>query len=1046
MSRGRRDPDACAVGDAIDGWTVEAFEPDRRLRLSADLKLPGHGWLDFDVTPLVDGQRSMIRQTATFDACGLMGRAYWYAILPVHNLIFGGLLERIARHAGAAEGSSDPAVFTYSSLVPGRAADLFRWHERPEALLELLPSRRIVRIERQTGGLEDGGSVVFSVGVGPLRMRWEARHYGYVRGRQFCDEQVRGPFRTWRHRHRIEPLGTGQSLYEDRVEYAVRGGRLAQRLAAPVLRPVLTRAFAQRHRIVRAAMAGASRTLRVTALWLALVCVGVVPTRAVAQDTTGVGSLSGVVVDAANAPAAFATVCLAGAPCVVADERGAFRLVNVRSGEHALEVTPPGGAPLPLGRLDVRAGVDQRVEITLQAPTRLESTVTVTAPRVAVPDEVKTSGYLVTSEEVFRSAGSLQDVSRYVQTLPGVVVGSDDFRNDIIVRGGSPLENLVIVDNVEIPNINAFANFASAGGTVSVLEPSMIRDVTFLTGGYPASYSNRTSSVLQMTQREGSRQAVEARATLGFAGAGGAVEGPLAKGRGSWVVSARRSFLDLFTSDVGIGGVPVLYTLNAKAVYDLSETDRIWAVNISGVDRIRLGLTDSTPNDQEVFNFDIRYRGWRSASGVNWQHLYGRRGVGLLGVTHSIATVGSTVKDLVRNGVPASALSADQIIASSPLIYQDDSRESETTAKYDVTLTYSAMTKFQLGGSVKQFRVKYDIAAPLGYDSPYSSQPGVNAFRLSDRLTAWQPGAYAQVTHDLTSSLSVTAGGRFDRYQYLNASRFSPRLAATFALTPRLSVKGSSGIYYQQPAFQFLAVFPENRALRPFRANHYVGGITYAVAQGWQMGIETYRKDYRDYPVAAEYPSVSLANLGDTFNVQEALFPLTSAGFGRSRGVEIGLTKIDDGRWYGQMNLSLSQARHAARDGVLRPGSFDYPAVFNLTGGRRWSAKWETSLRVAYLSGRPYTQFDVPESTRQRRGIYDLSVVNAVRSPAYFRVDARLDRNATIAGEPVIVFLGVQNVTGRRNVNGYAWNRRTNAPDASEQLGVFPLVGLEWRF
>lgn len=102
MTRGRRDPDACAVGDTIDGWTVEAFEPDRRLRLSADLKLPGQGWLDFEVTPL-DAGRSMIRQTATFDARGLTGRAYWYAILPVHNLIFGGLLERIARHAGAAD-------------------------------------------------------------------------------------------------------------------------------------------------------------------------------------------------------------------------------------------------------------------------------------------------------------------------------------------------------------------------------------------------------------------------------------------------------------------------------------------------------------------------------------------------------------------------------------------------------------------------------------------------------------------------------------------------------------------------------------------------------------------------------------------------------------------------------------------------------------------------------------------------------------------------------------------------------------------------------
>jgi hypothetical protein len=358
----------------------------------------------------------------------------------------------------------------------------------------------------------------------------------------------------------------------------------------------------------------------------------------------------------------------------------------------------------------------------------------------------------------------------------------------------------------------------------------------------------------------------------------------------------------------------------------------------------------------------------------------------------------------------------------------------------------SARSKVQFGGSAKQFRVRYNSATPLGFDSPYSVQPGRDPFSINHRFTAWQSGAYVQVTHDLTPAVNVTGGGRFDRYQYIDASRFSPRLAATIAVTRRLSIKAATGIYYQQPAFQFLAVFPENRALKPFRADHYVGGVAYTVADGLLMTVEGYRKNYRDYPVATEYPSLSLANLGDTFNVLESLFPLTSAGLGRSQGVEFGLTKKDDGRWYGQMNLSVSKTRHAALDGVLRPGSFDYPVVFNVTGGRRWSSKWESSLRLSSLSGRPYTPFDVDESTHQRRGIYDLSQVNAVRAPAYFRLDARIDRNATIAGKSVILFFGVQNVTGRRNVSGYTWNRRSNAADANKQLGVFPLVGLEWRF
>ena len=545
-------------------------------------------------------------------------------------------------------------------------------------------------------------------------------------------------------------------------------------------------------------------------LWF--VCVTHLPVHAAAQDTTGVGSLSGVVVDAAGAPAAFATVCLAGTTqCVVTDVRGAFRLLNLRSGEYALEVTPPAETALPVGRVEVRAGVDQRLEITLPARDRLETTVTVTAPSVTAPTEVKTSVHLIGSQEILRAAGALQDVSRYVQTLPGVVIGSDDFRN--IVRGGSPLENLFIVDNVEVPNINTFSNFASAGGTVSIVDASMIRDVTFLTGGYPASYTNRTSSVLQITEREGSRDALHARATLGFAGAGGAVEGPLAKGRGSWVVSARRSFLDLFTNDISTGGVPVLYTVNAKAVCDLSATDRLWVVSVTGVDRIRLGLTDSTPKDDEISTLDIRYQGWRNATGLNWQHLFGSRAVGLLGVTTSVASVGQTVKDLLRNGVPAAGAAADQVIDASPVVFETDSTESETTVKYDATLSASSKSKFQFGGSVKQFRLKYLTAAPLGFDAPYSVQPGVNPFSIDDRFTAWQSGAYVQVTQDLTSALNVTAGGRFDRYQFIDASRFSPRLAASLALTARVAVKASTGIYYQQPAFQFLAVFPENRAV-----------------------------------------------------------------------------------------------------------------------------------------------------------------------------------------------------------------------------------------
>jgi uncharacterized protein YbjT (DUF2867 family)/lipocalin/ligand-binding SRPBCC domain-containing protein len=270
MPRTRRDSEDCVVGDVIDGWRVEAHDPDRLLRLSSGLKLPGRGWLEFSVDPLDDGARSLIRQTATFDPKGIAGRLYWYGVLPLHALVFRGLLRRIAQRAVRDTAPGDLARFTYSSVLGAPAADVFRWHEQSGALAALTPAV-LVRIEEQEGGIRDGGRVTVSMGLGPARLRWSMRHYGYIDGRRFCDEQVAGPFAVWRHAHLFESLGPSQALYEDRLEFAVARRRALNRVAAAVLRPLLTMVFAHRHRIVRAAIGHAP--MRVLARWVAAVAL-----------------------------------------------------------------------------------------------------------------------------------------------------------------------------------------------------------------------------------------------------------------------------------------------------------------------------------------------------------------------------------------------------------------------------------------------------------------------------------------------------------------------------------------------------------------------------------------------------------------------------------------------------------------------------------------------------------------------------------------------------------------------------------------------------
>ncbi|MBI4893296.1 MAG: TonB-dependent receptor [Acidobacteria bacterium] len=769
---------------------------------------------------------------------------------------------------------------------------------------------------------------------------------------------------------------------------------------------------------------------------------------AFAQDITGSGTVTGFVKGSGGTPASGVRICAVGTPrCATTSDSGGYRLPELRSGSYQLEITVPAQQAFRSSTVEVRAGVETTVDIELPQLAASQQTLTVSETVYVAPEEVKNSGYLIPGKEVWSLAGANQDVSRYVQTLPGVALGSDDFRNDIIVRGGSPLENLFIIDNIEIPNINNFANFASAGGTNSLLDAQLIQDVTFLSGGYPAPFVNRTSSVLQITQKEGDRQRLGGRLTLGSGGLGGILEGPVNKGKGSWIASFRRSFLDAFTDDVGFGGVPITYTFNGKVLYDLTSRDRIWAANITGVDDIRLGLNDENRGKEEISTLDIRYRGWRSATGFNWQHLFGVRAVGLLGITTSQARVNQQVRDLVRiTPPPPPGTSNEDLIAMAPVIFKDKSGENETTFKYDLTLFAGRAGKIQTGANFKIFRLNYLVQSPFGSDVPFSPVPDVNPLDLQRKFRAYQNSAYFQSTMDVAKRLNITWGGRFDNYQYLGATRFSPRAGLSYRLSQKLAWKLSYGQYFQQPFFLFVSAFPQNRGLIPWRAEHFVTGFHYTASPTLRITLEAYQKNYRDYPVALQFASVSLANVGDTFAVSDLLFPLASAGRGRVRGIELFLEKKFTNKWFGQANLAFSQARQAGLDGIRRPASFDYPVIANFTGGYRFNSKWEAGLRVSYLDGRPYTPFDEKTSLAQRRGVFDLTRIAELRALDYFRVDFRVDRSFIVRDKPLIVFAGIQNLTNRKNFSSYLWNRATNRPEINEQLGLFPIIGLDWRF
>jgi hypothetical protein len=176
------------------------------------------------------------------------------------------------------------------------------------------------------------------------------------------------------------------------------------------------------------------------------------------------------------------------------------------------------------------------------------------------------------------------------------------------------------------------------------------------------------------------------------------------------------------------------------------------------------------------------------------------------------------------------------------------------------------------------------------------------------------------------------------------------------------------------------------------------------------------------------------------------LFPMVSQGNGEATGVEFLFEKKPGDRWYGQANLSISRARHAGADGVLRPGSYDYPVILNVDGGVYLTERVLFSARLAWLSGRPYTPYDEAASSAAGYGLYDLNRVNAERAIDYIRLDLRVERPFRVGQAEVLVYGGVQNITNRRNFAGYYWDVRAESVKFQEQQGIFPILGLDWKF
>ncbi len=750
------------------------------------------------------------------------------------------------------------------------------------------------------------------------------------------------------------------------------------------------------------------------------------------MDPERSGKLTGsVVASSTHQPVPGAVIVLLGTKLGAStDTAGHFTLDAIPVGTYAARVSCVGFTPSTATDIVISTGHPVQLAVVLEEePIELTDETTVTGSLFTRPREIVVNRYAMSYEEIRRAPGAIGDISRVMSGMPGIVPTSDQ-RNDLVVRGGSPAENLTIVDNVEIPNLSHFGAQGATGGPISMLNTEFVREASFLAGGFPAMYSNRLSSVLNVGLREGNRGNLSGMFDLGFAGAGLILEGGI-NGRGSWMLAARRSYLDLLAGNYGLTAIPKYSNYQAKATYDIADAHKLWFVSVGGIDQIDFAYDPSQLD--EPSSLEVNSGGWRTISGINWQWLWGTAGYGTFSFADALEGYDQNARDHDLNMVE---------------VFANRSRDRQTTAKYDAVINTGRFGQLTAGVAARFIESKLTIRQPFGMANVWDeTNKRIDTLNIDDTHRLTQPSAYVQWTVTPIEPLAITAGVRYDNFGTGAGSyRWSPRLGAKLNVTPSVEVHAATGIYYQTAPLVFQLAIPSNHGLAPIRADHYTAGVAYYPTDDLKFSVEAYIKKYTDYPVSTEHTAITLANAGDQYTIAGFLFPLVSQGTGETRGIEVYLQKKLTDQFYGQISYSYSQAKYTALDGISRVGCFDVPHLVSITGGYRLNSAWEFSTRFTYATGRPYTPLNEAASKLFNRTVYDFARANAVRRPDYHRLDVRMDYRAHFEGWNLVTYFEVQNVYGRKNLFMTVWNEKTHELMDVNQIGFFPVGGVKIEF
>jgi hypothetical protein len=719
-------------------------------------------------------------------------------------------------------------------------------------------------------------------------------------------------------------------------------------------------------------------------------------------------TVRGRVFDAVNnEPLPFVNVVVAGTNTgTVTDLDGNFQIIGLKAGFVRIQASYIGYRQAISPEIEISSARVATVEIPMQQSDQQIEEVRVTASPFRKTDESPVSLRTIGIGEIENSPGANRDVSRVIQSFPGVQ-STPAFRNDIIIRGGGPSESRFYLDGIEVPNINHFATQGASGGPVGILNADFLREVNYYSGAFPANRGNALSGVLEFFQVDGNQEKLKFRGTVGASELSATLDGPLGE-KTTFIVSTRRSYLEFLFGLLELPFLPTFNDFQFKVRTRFDKKNELTFVGLGAIDLFDLNLKIKDPDDQQKYIL--------SQIPVNEQWTY---------------TVGAVYKHFRDNSFQTVVVSRNHL-NNSAYKYLDNDDSSEANKIYAFTSEeIENKFRFENNTRLESFRLNFGVNAEMAtYTNDamgrrfYEGQVVDISYNTRLNLIKW--GAFVQTSKNFFDErLSLSLGLRSDANNYSSQmnnllKQISPRFSASWEFTPNWSFNFNTGRYYQLPAYTTLGYkignefINKKNDLKYISVDHIIGGFEYRPKSNILFSTELFWKNYGNYPFSVN-DSISLANKGADFGIvgdEE----VTSTSKGRAYGAEF-QTRINTDKGF-NFNLSYTLVRSEFTDwrNEYLPSSWDSKHLIVLTSTKDLKRNWRIGTRWRFVGGLPYTPWDLNKSALTEAwnltgGPYlNYSRINSERFRPFHQLDLRVDKAYYLKRLTAKFYMDIQNL------------------------------------